>query len=124
MSMGVSRGRGCLAVIRGLPASLVFPLSRSFLQMGAEWRGVSWPWDSWQEFSRGSYGLPHSPSAHGVLNLDLTPEMGETWRKYPFSRGRLIYVLEVAPVWWGDRITFSREYFERSTAVKSPHGHS
>ena len=38
--MGVSRGRGCLAVIRGLPASLVFPLSQSFLQMGAEWRGV------------------------------------------------------------------------------------
>ena len=40
LSIGVSRGRGCLAVIRGLPASLVFPLSWSFLQMGAEWRGV------------------------------------------------------------------------------------
>lgn len=65
-----------------------------------------------------------SPSAQEVLNLDLTPEMGETWRKYPFSRGSLVYVLEVAPVWWGDRITCSREYFERSIAVKSPRRHS
>lgn len=123
---GGVKGSRMLAVIRGLPASLVFLLSQSFLQMGA--RVEECPEVALgllarvqQRLRMGAPAARPSPSAQEVLNLDLTPEMEEIPIQ---SRGGWSVSWKLPQFGGETEITCSRECFERSIAVKSPRRHS